>query len=197
VTRGVDEPYRLVSRRDPSSGCCCGKDNALRRLAPLAERLGLLTVAERRWRPVVSKKRRSCCAWRALRRSPRAPLPPALAEHGHEFGRARAGRERGQAPGPSRYARCFEAAGRDGDGGRRCSGERRDRALKVRWISRCASGRQRHGWPSSRRLRCRQNLPYLEFHQPCDRSAAEARSEFDRRPSLRRRDSRRVAERPA
>src|SRR5881296_2266167 len=47
ITRGVDEPYRLFTSRSEFR-LLLRQDNALRRLLPLADRLGLLTAAE--WR---------------------------------------------------------------------------------------------------------------------------------------------------
>jgi tRNA uridine 5-carboxymethylaminomethyl modification enzyme len=47
VNRGVDEPYRLFTSRSEYR-LLLRQDNALRRLLPLAERLGLLEDAERR-----------------------------------------------------------------------------------------------------------------------------------------------------
>ena len=47
VSRGVDEPYRLFTSRSEFR-LLLRQDNALRRLLPLAERLGVLTDEERK-----------------------------------------------------------------------------------------------------------------------------------------------------
>jgi tRNA uridine 5-carboxymethylaminomethyl modification enzyme len=52
VTRGVDEPYRLFTSRSEFR-LTVRQDNALRRLSPVAESLGLYTDAER---PVVARR---------------------------------------------------------------------------------------------------------------------------------------------
>src|SRR5207237_257503 len=78
VTRGVDEPYRLFTSRSEFR-LLLRQDNALRRLAPLADRLGLLNAAELR----TAERRRAAedgvlAAARAATLAPAAAAPVLL-----------------------------------------------------------------------------------------------------------------------
>ncbi|HMC19410.1 MAG TPA: tRNA uridine-5-carboxymethylaminomethyl(34) synthesis enzyme MnmG, partial [Gemmatimonadales bacterium] len=78
VTRGVDEPYRLFTSRSEFR-LLLRQDNALRRLAPLADRLGLLNAAELR----TAERRRAAedgvlAAARAATIAPAAAAPVLL-----------------------------------------------------------------------------------------------------------------------
>jgi len=78
VTRGVDEPYRLFTSRSEFR-LLLRQDNALRRLAPLADRLGLLNAAELR----IAERRRGdedgvLAAARATTIAPAAAAPALL-----------------------------------------------------------------------------------------------------------------------
>jgi tRNA uridine 5-carboxymethylaminomethyl modification enzyme len=81
VTRGVDEPYRLFTSR-AEFRLLLRQDNALRRLLPLAERLGLLTDEERRTGAArLDKEERILALARDMTISP-DQAAPALAESG-------------------------------------------------------------------------------------------------------------------
>lgn len=84
VTRGVDEPYRLFTSRSEFR-LTVRQDNALRRLAPMAEAMGLLTEAER---AVVARRLADEDEARALAdRTSVAPdvVAPVLAAHGESL----------------------------------------------------------------------------------------------------------------
>jgi tRNA uridine 5-carboxymethylaminomethyl modification enzyme len=73
VTRGVDEPYRLFTSRSEFR-LLLRQDNALRRLLPLAERLGLLSDVELR-----AAERRLGAEEAALQLARDTPITPAQA----------------------------------------------------------------------------------------------------------------------
>src|SRR5213594_4221849 len=97
------------SRRGPSSGCCW-QDNALRRLAPLAERLRLLTAAElRQAEQRLREEERLLDTARATPISP-AQADPALAQTGTELAEPERVATVARRPGVSLRA-LLEAAG--------------------------------------------------------------------------------------
>src|SRR3989442_1643848 len=109
VTRGVDEPYRLFTSRSDVR-LLLRQDNALRRLAPLAERLGLLSAAE--WRVATRRFEEEEELLRAARATSITPGAAAavLAETGSSLGEPERVASVARRPGVSLRA-LLEAAG--------------------------------------------------------------------------------------
>src|SRR5437764_297328 len=109
VTRGVDEPYRLFTSRSEFR-LSLRQDNALRRLAPLAERLGLLSAAE--WRAATRRFEEEEELLRVARATSITPGAAAavLAETGSSLGEPERVASVARRPGVSLRA-LLEAAG--------------------------------------------------------------------------------------
>src|SRR5437764_7503612 len=109
VTRGVDEPYRLFTSRSEFR-LSLRQDNALRRLAPLAERLGLLSAAE--WRAAARRFEAEAELLRVARATSITPGAAAavLAETGSSLGEPERVASVARRPGGSLRA-LLEAAG--------------------------------------------------------------------------------------
>ena len=109
VTRGVDEPYRLFTSRSEFR-LSLRQDNALRRLAPLAERLGLLSAAE--WRVAARRFEEEVELLRVARMTTITPAAAAavLADTGTTLGEPERVASVARRPGVSLRA-LLEAAG--------------------------------------------------------------------------------------